>query len=363
MLDSSGNNWHLTDDGEDVPVRTSEPTQAAQEEHVHISHADTVAAAPVHHSIRIDPSHPSTPLAAFSGIGIVLVLGTMFYFGMGNISSDILGGGATPTVTITEAGEFSPAIITVHQNDTLTIVNKNKDPQVLKAKTSDELFPLQVLFDQPFTFVVPSSAVGRTYEYYSQTLPQDKTLQIVVSSGTADTSSSVSSIVDIPAGIPIPTDLTTQTVSSASIGAGDGVGNNSLVPTDTTVDTSTTSTSSSSVASFPTDMTQVASSETMSSSAAAAIELQAAASSSEAVPVAMNTNVQIPTNFYTVGNRNLVKPVTNGKENLHGGAPLLTNNRPRNTASTGPEVWLVMLGTVLLFGFVYKRVTRHEKRS
>lgn len=74
----------------------------------------------------------------------------------------------------------------------------------------------------------------------------------------------------------------------------------------------------------------------------------------------------IPVNPYTVGNRALDasgKPLagngasSKGKTTLHGGAPA----RPLSQPSTGPETWIVVLGSLGALGFLKRKELKKQK--
>lgn len=191
------NGWHSTDDEVPVPVRVS-----------------TTPAEPPAQDRRQPPAPVSIPhravnpktmrLSAFLGIAIVIGI-VSAYFGIGadflsGLTGDLAGQEGT-TITVTAAGYFSPDSVTVRPGDTVTLLNTNPDPQVIKSKNGRNLFDVQVLFTDPFTFTVPQSAMG-PYVYFSETLPEDRTVNITVMPSDSEppvtTTDPVEDVIDIP---------------------------------------------------------------------------------------------------------------------------------------------------------------------
>lgn len=268
----------------------------------------------------------SVGMPAVFGMTVVL-LGVGWYMGLGETLLGSLGSNEqTHTITVTEDGHFDPSDITVLPGDEVTIVNKNVDPQVLKAIGGRELFETLVLFEDPYTFTVSADAKG-PYIYGSETLPVEETVTITVSvpvEVTASTSSS-SSTSD-----PIPIPFNTQDVKTASTA------------------------SSSSVAAVV----------TTHQSGPATISLGGNTSSASSAS-AKTTSATIPTNPYTVHATGAdqyianTQALANANEQLHSGAPLAqyANYRPPVTTSTGPEhaSALVLLASGFLFWVVTRR--------
>ncbi len=346
LPDESINGWHSTDDEVPVPVRTSAPAPKKEVPITHVTEAPAEHVAPPHvtlkHAVVEAPDPKSMRLAAALGISIVLGAAA-FYFGVGSLRGDLTGTDAVTTVTITAEGTFSPATLTVHPGDSITIENKNADPQVLKPKNNRTLFPVQVIFQDPYTFSVAADAVG-PYIYISETLPEELTLTFNVEAGTATTSSSVASA-DSDFDIPLP--FAEQTVPVANPNA------SSSSSVAVVMQTSSSSSSSSSVSSAP--------AATIHSGETATIDLGGAKSSSSQ-PAMGGGN--IPTNPYTVKDglakqqQNLIAKQTK-QETLHSGAPLLQTktHTPKRVTETGPEGALLLLIPALLgMVLVYRRV-------
>lgn len=280
------------------------------------------------------PSSRSMKLSALTGIGLVLI-GAAFYFGVMNLRGQLSASNSV-NVTITSDGWFDPPKIVVHAGDIITIQNSNKDPQVLKVKEGKELFPVQVIFQTPFTFTVPSGVEG-TYTYVSETMPSDRDLTITVETLEASSSSSESTP---PSGIASSPD------SNPVIPLPFGNGNVELA-----------SSSSSSAAAVPSTV----STSVGPDNDTLTIALGTSSRSSSLSPL---DSSNIPTNPYTVGNPITKTPTpasteiakVKAEENLHSGAPLreLRNHTPENVTSTGPEgTWLMVIpslfGVMLMF--------------
>lgn len=263
--------------------------------------------------------------AAILGIGIVLLL-TALYFGIDSLRGSLTGEtGNTTAVEITTDGHFSPASISVAAGSTLSIENKNKDPQVLKVKSGQQLFPVQVLFTTPYTFTVPADAAG-TYTYVSETLADTETLTIVVTASveSAAWNGAVSGQSSSIASDRIPLPFGDSTMSSA-----------------------------------PAQQERVAPAisalATAHSSDTAMIDLATGQADTEA---SLSQN-QLPTNPYTVaaaksGKNQSAKIAASAKAKLHSGAPL-SRYRPRVVTQTGPELWLLLLPAMFSLCIVYRR--------
>ncbi len=296
--------WNATD--QDPPV----PAEAAAILAVHRGILHPQSESPQN-------STAGTRMAAFLGVSLVF-LSMTFTLGIGTLLGDITGGNAGTTVEITAEGYFSPNAITLNTGDTFTLTNKNADPQVIKSTDERELFPVQVLFNTDFVFIVPSDASG-TFTYFSETLPDDKTLTITIT-GAAPVSPAEESLE-----IPLPFD----DIPTASV--------------------------SSSIPSISVEKTEH-SGETATISLAG----NAGISSSEAsVPV---TGSKIPTNPYTVGSsyqRDTIAAAVK-TQNLHSGAPLdqLVQHKPRTVTQTGPEGALMLLLPAFIgVALLYRKLT------
>lgn len=348
LPDESINGWHSTDDEVPVPVRTSAPAPKKEVPITHINEPRVQHVAPPHvtlkHAVVEAPDPKSMRLAAALGMSIVLGAAA-FYFGVGSLRGDLTGTDSATTVTITAEGTFSPATLTVHPGDTVTIENKNADPQVLKPKNNRTLFPVQVIFQDPYTFSVAADAVG-PYIYISETLPEELTLTFNVEGGAAPTSSSVAST-DSDFDIPLP--FAEQTVPVAKPAA------SSSSSVAVAIQTSSSS-SSSSISSTP--------AATVHSGETATIDLGGAQSSSSQAAMGGGN---IPTNPYTVKDglakqqQNLIAK-QNKEETLHSGAPLLQTktHTPKRVTETGPEGALLLLIPALLgMVLVYRKTVAH----
>ncbi len=345
LPDESINGWHSTDDEVPVPVRTSAPAPKKEVPITQINESPVQHVAPPHvtlkHAVVEAPDPKSMRLAAALGMSIVLGAAA-FYFGVGSLRGDLTGTDSTTTVTITAEGTFSPATLTVHPGDTVTIENKNADPQVLKPKNNRTLFPVQVIFQDPYTFSVAADAVG-PYIYISETLPEELTLTFNVEAGAVATSSSVAST-DSDFDIPLPFAEQTLPVAKPTASSSSSVA--------VAIQTSSSS-SSSSVSSAP--------AATVHSGETATIDLGGAKSSSSQAAMGGGN---IPTNPYTVKDglakqqQNLIAKQTK-QETLHSGAPLLQKktHTPKRVTETGPEGALLLLIPALLgVTFVYRKI-------
>lgn len=326
-LDSIRAGWTATDEGEDIPVRSG------------LMKADAPTPAPVvslMHEAQKKRTHTGAAdprlmhLSAVIGIGGVL-LAAAFYFGFLNIQGLLTGSIVTPqtqTVTITAAGEFDPTSVTVYPGESVVFKNDNADPQVLKSKDDREIFPVQVLFEDPYTTTVPADANG-TYVYFSETLPEDKTLTIsvaaqAVASSTAPISEEQNIEIPIPpmiepSALPIMlTSSVSSSVDTVSVSSGNGQGENTV------------------------------------------INLRGETASS-AGSVTFDTS-KVPVNPYTVASGGRSSASTNIAKNvavkstLHSGAPAeITKHTPRVITESGPSDILMLLGAAFaLFGVVYQ---------
>lgn len=340
--------WHDIDDVP-VPVRVG-----------------TAAAGPAAAQVGAPPAHgvPSTAgvspramqAAAVLGISIVLIA-TAFYFGI-----DSLRGGLTntvanvTTVTITEDGHFSPSNIAIAAGSMLTVENKNRDPQVLKAKSRKQLFPVQVLFETPYSFTVPIDAVG-TYLYVSETLRESETLTITVFASIEGTAASAGSRPVSDALLPAPSTeppavVTAVAEPQAVMTAVAGPSVASVGPS-----------ASQRAALTPPRAQGVAPTE--HGSDVAIISLGTDQTQDESLQ-----GNQLPINPYTVtgghDRRDIVTRANNARDRsaqiassakarLHSGAPLRPI-RPNTVTQTGSELWLLILPAVAMMLLVYRRM-------
>lgn len=328
--------WHSTDDEVSVPVRSSSApaAPAADGYSMDITHGEADHIVLRHQGASLNPA--SMRLSAF--LGVALVLGAIgFHFGFGNIFGDLTGGNSGTLVEITPEGAFSPDTISLSPGDTLTLENKNPDPQVIKSKDGRELFAVQVLFDTPFTFTVPAEASG-TYTYFSETLPDDKTLTITI---TTDAASSSVDPLDVPLPfsnekIPIP------------------FGSNEIpIPFDG-------GTVSSASSSSPTVTVQRTEHEGGSATISLGGNLYMDRRPSSSAP---SFTSQVPTNPYTVttglekqDRLEAIAAAAKATQEIHAGAPLqeMVKHKPTSVTKTGPGGMLVLIipafmGVAILF--------------
>lgn len=319
--DDSITGWHSTDDEVVVPVRQSgmQTVSGQAGPAADIAHGNADHIVLHHHGVTVNPA--SMRLSAF--LGVVLVLGAIgFHFGLDNIFGDLTGGSETTDVTveITTEGMFAPDTITLHPGDKLTLANKNPDPQVIKSKDGREIFPVQVLFETPFEFTVPTDASG-TFTYFSETLPDDKTLTITIEPKQAAAANSSEPAEAAPLEIPLP--------------FADGE------PVSTTE--ASTQTSSSAPA--------IAIQKTEHSGETAMIRL-GGSDVQENQPAQESFTNQIPVNPYTVTSgleqQNKIDAIiaaAKESQNLHSGAPLqpIVTHKPKSVTNTGPEGALALL--------------------
>ncbi len=273
-------------------------------------------------------------LSAITGVGIVL-LGAVFYAGIGNLRGSLTEGTTGATVTITEDGHFSPETIGVTVGSTLTIENKNRDPQVMKVKTGRELFSSQVIFDTPFVFTIPSDANG-TYTYFSETLPDDRLLTITVSAP-----------IEGGANPPPQSEQAPAPADSAQIPLpfGDGPitpAENLPMPNPAT----------------PTPIASVTpTTPSIIEEQADGSEIISIGSGEQPAPANFDPS-KIPTNPYVVGSdQHYENSAALEEKKLHHGAPLLEmrKHRPKVSASTGPDVWVALLLPALAGVYVFYR--------
>lgn len=333
FADDSIAGWHATDDEVVVPVRQSATPAATMQSGPATDIAHGNADHIVLHHQGATLNQASMRLSAF--LGVALVLGAIgFHFGFGNIFGDLTGGSEATgtTVEITTEGVFSPDTITLRPGGKLTLRNKNPDPQVIKSKDGRELFPVQVLFDTDYEFTVPTDANG-TFTYFSETLPDDKTLTITVEALQAAASSEPAAVV--PFEIPLP--------------FGDGA--------PVTIPSPPAETTSSA----PSITIQ----KTEHSGETATISLSNNEESSEQTQESFTS--QIPVNPYTVttgleqqSKIEAIVAAAKEAQNLHSGAPLqeIVKHKPTTVTKTGPEGALMLLMPALAgVALLYRKIT------
>ncbi len=286
----------------------------------------------------IAPNPGAMRLSAFTGIAVVLVLGTL-YVGIDNLRGNLTEGNTSDTtITITQDGHFDPASVTVTAGGSLTIENKNSDPQVIKIKEgSNELFPVQVLFEKPYVFAVPSDVSG-TFTYVSETLPNGEQVEITVqpaieSAAVTEEPTAIESgppIEDMD-GFPLPF-------------GGPVVAEPEPMPAAPVI-----------LESAPVIVEPTEAAHTVHDNTAEEISIGEAKTGNAAT----FSSGEIPTNPFTVaaaGKRgNAGSRIANNAKNLHSGAPLLQmRRRPESNASTGPASWGVFIGSMVLMFAVYR---------
>lgn len=320
--------WNATDSSEErVPVREAGPARR-----------------PAAATVRIEAvNQKQMHLAAFTGIGIVLLLGSLFYFGTDSLRGSLTdGGGRQVSVSITKTNTFDPADVTVHPGDQLVITNENPDPQVLKSKGNEDLFVTQVLFDEPFSFVVPDTALGKTYQYVSETLPEDQVLVIrVTAAGTDAVSSSSSDPGDI---IPLPPVTATSSSEESSSESASSSSSSASIPTVQAVSSSSGG-QPTVVAFISSSIKSTTSTQPRTSGNTETFSLHPAGgtpSSSSSLPSLTGNNDRLASNPYTVGNREEAERLglipsskSSSSSSLHSGANL---RRVTPTASVTPKV-------------------------
>lgn len=288
----------------------------------------------------IAPNSGAMRLSAFAGIAIVLVFGTL-YVGIDNLRGSLTDGNASDaTITITQDGHFDPASVTVTAGGNLTIENKNSDPQVIKVKEgSNELFPVQVLFEKPYVFVVPNDAAG-IFTYISETLPNGEQVEITVQ----------------PA---IEASAVTETEESTVIESGPPIEDMDGFPLPfggpVVAEPEPMPAAPVTLESVPVIVEPLEAAHTVHDNTAEEISIGEAKTDNAAT----FSSGEIPTNPFTVaaaGKRgNAGSRIANNAKNLHSGAPLLQmRRRPESNASTGPASWGVFIGSIVLMFAVYR---------
>ncbi len=335
-LDSS--QWHSTDDG-----RQADNHAAASSGTVRIESVNE----PVQNDyVRIDPSARPVNLAAFAGVGVVLLLGAMFYLGVGNLRGDLVPQAAEQSIILTANG-FQPSNVTLPAGSSISLKNDTGQPQVIKSDTENGPIPIpQILFDAtPVRLTASASILPGTYTYYPETMSADTRLIIIVTAqqGTnagvlSSSSSSAAVLMDDTATIPIPFDLPP---ASASVNA------SSLSPSPYTYPAAAPEAASSSSSSIAT-ITAAANSKDGN------VVLDIAPSITGSSSSTVTSTTSLPTNPLTVGNekRSTVPASIRKTTALHGAA----STRPVRTTASGPTEWLPVILTLLVFGAVSRRM-------
>ncbi len=286
----------------------------------------------------IAPNPGAMRLSAFAGIAIVLVIGTL-YVGIDNLRGSLTEENASSaSITITEDGHFDPASVRVTAGGSLTIENKNSDPQVIKVKEgSNELFPVQVLFEKPYVFAVPSDISG-TFTYVSETLPNGEQVEIVVQPAIE-----ASAVIEEPAAIESEPPVENMDAFPLPFG-GPVVAEPEPVPAAPAIEES-----------VPITIETTETAHTLHENTAEEISI----GESKTENVASFSSGEIPTNPFTVAtagkNGNGGSRIASTVKNLHSGAPLLQmRRRPESNASTGPAAWGVFIGAMVLMFALYR---------
>ncbi len=340
--------WVVEEGEQHVPVRSESGASKNRG-------ADSIViGGPGHDIQRVQERNPSAPrndspnpamlrLSAILGIGIVIV-GAGLYFGfIGTLQGDITNGIGSTTIVITKDGHFSPSNVTVKRGGTLTIKNENQNPQVMKPKDGRELFPVQVIFETPYTTTISTTSEG-TYTYISETLPESEVLQIVVAPDTTiETPANVVAsreVVDIPLpfGEEVPAKKVVPEAESAM-----ATGN---LPAPQTTEIPVTI-------------------QTEHQNDSAVVSIVTAGKTANDIPVFESS--KIPVNPYTVEEgkkKSQQVEIATGhkaKEAMHAGAPLqkLKKYKPVHITDTGPAgSWLLFFPAVLGLFFLYQRSLR-----
>lgn len=335
MLDSlSSAGWNATDGplGSESPTSMSGEPIAVRALNQSAMHGSGQAGGPARMGAGMHARYPkrksksSGLLAAAIGITLAAFLGFVFYAGVEGLRGDLKGqvtptiSPSSPTVTITASDTFSPESITVRPG-TMTFVNDNAGPQVLKAKDSTSFDPVVIFAGERKDVVIADSAVGKTLEVYSETLAADKIVRIAVVSNT-----------------PSVTDIT-STSASATL----------------TIEQAAVNAATSASAALPATAPVAAHSQATTLSATGLVPtlpLRPAGSQSSSNAPSTNPSRQVPVNPYTVGNAHSgPRPTKNSPSSksstLHGGAPLQNLRKPTATTGSGPAVWFI---TVLALG-------------
>ncbi len=360
----------------DSPLHSSWNSIEPSEERVPVRGAAESQATPVRRtaSVRVqslDAGHMH--LAALTGIGIVLALGTIFYFGTDSLRGSLTDGVSTVNIRITEEGAFDPSEVTVQPGDTLVITNDNPDPQVLKSSGPSDLFVTQLLFDEPFSFEVPESALGKTFTYVSETLPETESLTIVVANAAAIATQSSEASSEVQDIIPLPTESSSSEVavsaSSESNSESSSVSSASSIPV---IQASTPRTGQPLVVTLISS--SIPASTVHNTGAPTSFSLKPAGSvqSSSSLPSISGNSDKLPSNPYTIGNRQEAERLglipkksssaSSSSTSLHAGANLrritepvrqqtTVTKKPAKNVETGPGPVLLIV-TVLTLGMM-----------
>ncbi len=318
--------WHATaDDGEPVRV-TQAPREQLPPAHTHI---------PVARVSRMP--------AAAAGIAIVVVVGIVATRGWDMLGQLSGSGSSSPRpqrmlVHITASGSVMPPNVTVKAGDEIDVENDETIPNILTSKTlhdgSGSLMNTQTIFpNSVVSFLVWKNEKNGIYSYSSSIDPRVQGT-VTVASGSGTLPGSAGGFGGTLNDVPLPGKSpggSSSTAAANSAAAQNSQGTPSGQPV------------SSSPAGGLTDL--------LATGQPAAAQDQTDTSSSAPA---------IPTNPYTVGSSSTVNPGTQASDSplLHSGAP-----RPLSEPKTGPELWIVVLGSIALFFWSIRRyVFAYRKR-
>lgn len=310
--------------------------------------------------------------AALTGIGIVLALGTIFYFGTDSLRGSLTDGVSTVNISITEEGTFDPPQVTVQPGDTLVITNDNPDPQVLKSSGTSDLFVTQLLFDEPFSFEVPTSALGKTYTYVSETLPETESLTIVVADPAAIATQSSEASSEPQDIIPLPTESSSseEAVIASSESSSESSSSSSYsIPV---VQASAPRTGQPLVVTLISSSIPASTVHNTGSPTSFSLKPAGTVQSSSSLPSISGNSDKLPSNPYTIGNRQEAERLgllpkkssssSSSSASLHAGANLrritepvrqqtTVTKKPAKNVETGPGPVLLIV-TVLALGIM-----------
>ncbi len=327
MSNDMNNVWRsIADDGAEVPVSVGTPAGPSPASSIPVQGETSY--------VRVNPSmNGSMSLAAVSGILLVLLSGATFYLGTDFLRASISGTNETIPVLITEMGSFVPSQVDMKPGDTLSVLNKNENPQLLKGQDERTiLFGEQIILpEETFDYNLPLNAPAGTYVLTSEILPGQTLTVTVIAQGSSSSSEAAME------SAPENSDDFMQNVLIPSL--------NDLGPAAPAAPLSSESSSSSSVSSVAPSQNPLQSQSfllTQDQSAFAPLQ-----------------NF-IETNPFTIGNvKNRPLPgQSSSKKALHGGAPLITQHTPRTSTASGPSTWLLVMLMFLSISFVGIRVKR-----
>ena len=314
---SSTPGWHATDDGDVVPINRTQSTQATIPPPIDgIIGTEMPMTRAASGTINIRAQR----LAALTGITVVVVA-TGVIFGVFGLRGSVMQESTTPRVTITKNGTFEPMNLSMQPGASLTIVNENDVPQVIKpADPSQMLFQPVAIITEPVTVTIPTDAAPGTYTYQSSTLDAAQVLSITVITHTT-TPATTSTPIEVAQNMMPDTPVVDRSIP---------------LPFDAAPSTSAPATLS-------------VASETQSASTSnetAVISLggkEASATPETTMPVQV-----LPKNPNTVANNRRTPAAASSP--LHSGAPLIdatTYTRPPRNAETGTNDWATIASIVI----------------